>query len=77
MTEAVGVQPGDKALEVGAGSGYQAAILAHLGAKVYALERNRHLQKPPASGWRAWVTRELRSFAATARKATRQRLRFR
>ncbi len=43
MTEAVGVQPGDKALEVGAGSGYQAAILAHLGAQVYALERNRHL----------------------------------
>ncbi len=40
MTEAVGVQPGDKALEVGTGSGYQAAILAYLGARVYTIERN-------------------------------------
>ena len=43
MTEAVRVQPGDKALEVGTGSGYQAAILACLGAKVYTLERNPRL----------------------------------
>lgn len=43
MTEAARVQPGDKALEVGAGSGYQAAILSHLGARVYALERNPDL----------------------------------
>jgi len=40
MTQAAHVAPGDKALEVGAGTGYQAAILAHLGAKVYAVERN-------------------------------------
>ncbi len=40
MTEAVEVQPGDKALEVGTGSGYQAAILAYLGARVYTIERN-------------------------------------
>ena len=43
MTEAVRVQPGDKALEVGAGSGYQVAILAHLGARVYGIERNPEL----------------------------------
>lgn len=43
MTEAARVQPGDRALEVGAGSGYQAAILAQLGATVYALERNPDL----------------------------------
>ncbi len=43
MTEAARVEPGEKALEVGAGSGYQAAILAHLGATVYAIERNREL----------------------------------
>ena len=43
MTEAARVQPGDKALEVGAGSGYQAAILAYLGATVYAVERNPDL----------------------------------
>jgi protein-L-isoaspartate(D-aspartate) O-methyltransferase len=40
MTEAADVQPGDKALEVGTGSGYQAAILAYLGARVYTIERN-------------------------------------
>ena len=45
MTEAEQVEPGDKALEVGTGTGYQAAILAHLGAKVYTVERNsRHVE---------------------------------
>jgi protein-L-isoaspartate(D-aspartate) O-methyltransferase len=43
MTEAAAVQPGDKALEVGTGSGYQAAILAYLGARVYTVERNPSL----------------------------------
>jgi protein-L-isoaspartate(D-aspartate) O-methyltransferase len=43
MTEAADVQPGDKALEVGTGSGYQAAILACLGARVYTIERNATL----------------------------------
>jgi protein-L-isoaspartate(D-aspartate) O-methyltransferase len=43
MSEAVQVAPGDKALEIGAGSGYQAAILAYLGATVYAVERNSGL----------------------------------
>lgn len=40
MTEAARIVPGAKALEIGTGSGYQAAILAHLGARVYTLERN-------------------------------------
>ena len=43
MTEAAGVEPGDKALEVGTGSGYQDAILTYLGARVYSLERNAAL----------------------------------
>jgi protein-L-isoaspartate(D-aspartate) O-methyltransferase len=38
MSEAVGVEPGQKVLEIGAGSGYQAAVLAELGAEVYTLE---------------------------------------
>jgi protein-L-isoaspartate(D-aspartate) O-methyltransferase len=45
MTEAADVQPGDRALEVGTGSGYQAAILAYLGARVYTIERNAVLAK--------------------------------
>ncbi len=43
MTQAASIQPGEKALEIGAGSGYQAAILAYLGAKVYAVERSYRL----------------------------------
>ncbi|GAB4229836.1 MAG: protein-L-isoaspartate(D-aspartate) O-methyltransferase [Acidobacteriota bacterium] len=39
MTELADVQPGHKVLEVGTGSGYQAAILAELGADVYSVER--------------------------------------
>jgi protein-L-isoaspartate(D-aspartate) O-methyltransferase len=39
MTEALAVSPGERVLEVGTGSGYQAAILAELGAHVVTLER--------------------------------------
>jgi protein-L-isoaspartate(D-aspartate) O-methyltransferase len=38
MTEAIRPQPGEKILEIGAGSGYQAAILAQMGAQVYTIE---------------------------------------
>ncbi|MEM7058684.1 MAG: protein-L-isoaspartate(D-aspartate) O-methyltransferase [Pseudomonadota bacterium] len=43
MTQALGVTPRCKVLEVGAGSGYQAAILARLARRVYAIERHRAL----------------------------------
>lgn len=39
MTEALEVSPGDRVLEIGTGSGYQAAVLAELGADVYTVER--------------------------------------
>jgi len=39
MTEAARVEPEDKVLEIGTGSGYQTAILAYLGAEVITLER--------------------------------------
>jgi protein-L-isoaspartate(D-aspartate) O-methyltransferase len=38
MTELLQVQPGDKILEVGTGSGYQAAVLAQMGAHVFTIE---------------------------------------
>lgn len=38
MTEALRVEPSHRVLEVGAGSGYQTAVLAELGATVYAIE---------------------------------------
>jgi protein-L-isoaspartate(D-aspartate) O-methyltransferase len=40
MTELLAPQPGDRILELGTGSGYQAAILAALGADVTSLERH-------------------------------------
>jgi protein-L-isoaspartate(D-aspartate) O-methyltransferase len=43
MTEAARVEPGAKVLEIGTGSGYQAAVLAQMGAKVYSVERNFQL----------------------------------
>jgi protein-L-isoaspartate(D-aspartate) O-methyltransferase len=38
MTTLLRVKKGDRILEVGTGSGFQAAILAHLGAEVYTVE---------------------------------------
>ena len=40
MTELLGVRPGDRVLEVGTGSGYQAAVLVALGARVFSVERH-------------------------------------
>ena len=38
MTDLLQIEPGDRVLEVGTGSGYQAAILAEVGAEVYSIE---------------------------------------
>lgn len=38
MTDLAGVKPGDRVLEVGTGSGYQAAVLAEMGAEVFTIE---------------------------------------
>jgi len=38
MTEALKLQPGDRVLEIGTGSGYQTAILAEIVSKVYTIE---------------------------------------
>lgn len=38
MTEALGAKAGDKVLEIGTGSGYQAAVLAEMGIEVFTIE---------------------------------------
>jgi protein-L-isoaspartate(D-aspartate) O-methyltransferase len=38
MTEALGIRPGESVLEIGTGSGYQAAILAEIAREVYTIE---------------------------------------
>ncbi len=40
MTVAADVSPGDRVLEIGTGSGYQAAVLAEMGARVWSIERH-------------------------------------
>ena len=45
QTELLQVKKGDKILEIGTGSGYQAAILCEMGAKVYSIERQLELFK--------------------------------
>lgn len=39
MTELLEIKGGEKVLEIGTGSGYQAAVLAELGAQVYSIDR--------------------------------------
>ncbi|MDQ3071712.1 MAG: protein-L-isoaspartate(D-aspartate) O-methyltransferase [Bacteroidota bacterium] len=45
QTNLLDVRPGDNILEIGTGSGYQAAILAEIGAQVFTIERVEELQK--------------------------------
>lgn len=43
QTQLLEVKKGDKVLEIGTGSGYQAAVLSHMGADVYSVERHEEL----------------------------------
>ena len=45
QTELLEINKGDKVLEVGTGSGYQAAVLCELGANVFSIERQGELYK--------------------------------
>lgn len=58
QTELMQVKKGDKVLEIGTGSGYQAAVLIELGVKLYSIERQQELFKKtskflPKLGYRA------------------------
>ena len=43
QTELLQLKPGEKVLEIGTGSGYQAAVLCEMGADVYSIERYQEL----------------------------------
>jgi len=49
QTELLEAKPGEKVLEIGTGSGYQAAILCELGAEVYTVERHKKLYEKARS----------------------------
>ncbi|MCB1312280.1 MAG: protein-L-isoaspartate(D-aspartate) O-methyltransferase [Sedimentitalea sp.] len=51
MTQALQISPRDKVLEVGTGSGYQAAILAKLARRVYTVDRHARLVREAQQVW--------------------------
>jgi protein-L-isoaspartate(D-aspartate) O-methyltransferase len=59
MVEALSVAPGDRALEVGTGSGYAAAVLARLAAHVFTIERHAALARGAAERLRALDVRNV------------------
>jgi protein-L-isoaspartate(D-aspartate) O-methyltransferase len=48
QTQLLALKPGDKVLEIGTGSGYQAAILCQMGMSVFSVERNFKLHNQAA-----------------------------
>ena len=53
MTQALGLSGGEKVLEIGTGSGYQAAVLAEFTPRVFSIERSPELSRTAASTLRA------------------------
>ena len=64
MTQALMVTPRDKVLEVGTGSGYQAAILSQLARRVYTVDRHRPLIKDASALFEALDLSNIIAFTA-------------
>ena len=64
MSQALNPQPRDTVLEVGTGSGYQAAILSHLCRRVYTVDRHRRLVREAADLFRRLNLANVTAFAA-------------
>lgn len=64
MTQALDVSPRDKVLEVGTGSGYQAAILSQLARRVYTVDRHKRLVREADAVFQALDLANITAFAA-------------
>ena len=64
MTQALRITPRDKVLEVGTGSGYQAAILSQLARRVYTVDRHRRLVRSAHQTFDALGLVNIIAFAA-------------
>jgi protein-L-isoaspartate(D-aspartate) O-methyltransferase len=64
MTQALSIQPRDTVLEIGTGSGYQAAILAHLARRVYTVDRHRRLVREAMEVFTAMKLTNITAFVA-------------
>jgi len=72
MTELLQVAPGDRILEVGTGSGYQAAVLARLGARVTSIERHADLSEAARRRLAALGINGVEATAASASRTGRR-----
>ncbi|WP_428928645.1 protein-L-isoaspartate(D-aspartate) O-methyltransferase [Marinibacterium sp. SX1] len=64
MTQALEISPRDKVLEVGCGSGYQAAILSRLARRVYTVDRHRRLVAEARAAFDALSLSNITAFTA-------------
>ena len=64
MTQALQVSPRDKVLEVGTGSGYQAAVLSQLARRVYTVDRHRRLVREAREVFEALGLTNITAFIA-------------
>ena len=64
MTQALQISPRDKVLEVGTGSGYQAAILSKLARRVYTVDRYRRLVQAARAVFEANDITNITTFTA-------------
>lgn len=64
MTQALELGPRDKVLEVGTGSGYQAAILSQLVRRVYTVDRHRRLVRSAEAVFRDLGLHNITAFTA-------------
>jgi protein-L-isoaspartate(D-aspartate) O-methyltransferase len=64
MSQALDVSPRDKVLEVGTGSGYQAAILSRLARRVYTVDRHKRLVQEALAVFKALDLTNITAFTA-------------
>ena len=64
MTQALQISPRDKVLEIGTGSGYQAAILSKLARRVYTVDRYRSLVQTARAVFEANDITNITTFTA-------------
>jgi protein-L-isoaspartate(D-aspartate) O-methyltransferase len=64
MTQALSVNPRDKVLEIGTGSGYQAAILSQLARRVYTVDRHKRLVREAQELFRVLDLTNITAFSA-------------
>lgn len=64
MTQALAVNPRDTVLEVGTGSGYQAAVLSQLARRVYTVDRYRRLVREASELFRKLDLANVTAFTA-------------